>query len=267
MALKRLCLISASKMSYPGGFLLDMDGVVYRGGKPIREALDFLRKLQLKKIPYLLLTNHSCLTPEKYSLKLRKMGIQVPPEQIYSSAQATAQWLTEQKIRRVYAIGEEGLFSALRRHRIREDDKHADHVVVGLDRKLTYDHLKTACRLIAGGAQFIGTNPDPSYPVEDGFAPECGAFLAAIERATGQSPKIIGKPEVIIFKQAAARLQIPLKYLTMIGDRLDTDILGAQRAGAKSVLVLTGHTTRLHLRFSRIRPDQVVTSLSKLSLL
>jgi HAD superfamily hydrolase (TIGR01457 family) len=248
------------------GFLLDMDGVIYRGGKPIPAALQFLRKLQAEKVPYLLLTNHSCLTPQGYSKKLLKMGIHVPAAQIYSSSEATAQWLVSKKIKRVYAIGEEGLFSALKQHRIQSRDARADYVVVGLDRKLTYEHLKTACRLIAGGARFIGTNPDPSYPIEDGLAPECGAVLGAIHGATGKCPMIIGKPEVIIYKQAAARLGLPLKNLTMIGDRLDTDILGAKRSGAKSVLVLTGHTTRSHLRSSKIRPDTVVSSLSELGI-
>jgi HAD superfamily hydrolase (TIGR01450 family) len=191
----------------------------------------------------------------------------VPAKQIYSSAEATAQWLADQKIKTVYAIGEEGLLHALRTHGIRVSDKHhAKHVIVGLDRKLTYEHLKIACRLIGAGAQFIGTNPDPSYPVEDGFAPECGAVLGAVQGATGKKPMIIGKPAVIIFKQAAARLKLPLRNLTMIGDRLDTDIIGAKRAGAKSILVLTGHCTRAHLRHSKVRPDRVVSNLSELKI-
>jgi HAD superfamily hydrolase (TIGR01457 family) len=247
------------------GFLLDMDGVLYRGRQPIPEAMDFLRKLQEKSIPFLLLTNHSCLTANGFSKKLSRMGIQVPAAQIYSSAEATAEWLLRQQVREVHAIGEEGVTHALKKCGIRVV-KEAGCVVVGLDRKLTYDHLKVACRLIAAGARFIGTNPDPSYPVEDGFAPECGAFLAAIENATGKKPLIIGKPEVSIYRFAARRLGLPLSVLTMIGDRLDTDILGAKRSGAGSILVLTGHTKRSDVRKSSIQPDWVVSGLNKIVL-
>ncbi len=246
------------------GFLLDMDGVVYRGGKPIPEALRFLSILQKRKIPYLLLTNHGCLTPSGFSKKLAHMGIRVPPAQIYSSAEATAEWLKQRKVRRVFAIGEQGVFQALRKHGIRTSEKRVNHVVVGLDRKLTYEHLKTACNLISDGAHFIGTNPDTSYPIEYGYAPECGALLAAVQSATGKAPTIIGKPSAAIFRQAAHRLGLPVKQLTMIGDRLDTDILGAQRAGARSIIVLTGHTTRAMLRENSIRPDQVVAGLDEL---
>ena len=246
------------------GFLLDMDGVLYRGGKPIPEALRFLSRLQKEKIPYLLLTNHGCLTPAGFSKKLEHMGIRVPPARIYSSSEATAEWLSKRGVRHVFAIGEAGVFQALRRHGVRTSKKKVRHVVVGLDRKITYDHLKTACNLISGGACFIGTNPDASYPVESGHAPECGALLAAIQSATGKQPTIIGKPEPTIFRQAAHRLGLPVKQLTMIGDRLDTDILGAKKAGARSILVLTGHTTRALLRQSKIRPDQVVASLDQL---
>lgn len=242
-----------------------MDGVLYHGGKPIPSALGFLRALQRGRIPYLLLTNHGCLTPQGFAEKLARMGVRVPASRIYSSAEATAEWLAAQRIRRVYAIGETGLFSALRKHGIQTSDRRVRHVVVGLDRRITYEHLRMACHLIAAGARFIGTNPDTSYPVEDGSAPECGALLAAIQGATGKAPIIIGKPEPAIFRQAARRLGLPASRLTMIGDRLDTDILGAKRAGLRSILVLTGHTTRSMLRRSAVRPDRVVSRMSVLT--
>ncbi len=248
------------------GWLLDMDGVLYCGGRPIPAALAFLRRLQGGGIPYLLLTNHGCLTPTMLSRKLARLGIRVPASQIYTSAEATAEWLAHRKVRRVFMIGERGLVQALRRRGIRMSEKSVKHVVVGLDRRITYDHLRTACRLITQGAEFIGTNPDPSYPVEDGLAPECGALLAAIQSATGREPRIIGKPEPAIFQQAARRLGVPIRQITMVGDRLDTDILGAKRAGARSVLVLTGHTTRALLRRSPIHPDVIVSGLDQLEI-
>lgn len=248
------------------GWLLDMDGVLYCGGRPIRAAIGFLGRLQARKIPYLLLTNHGCLTPTMLSRKLARMGIGVPASCIYTSSLATAEWLAGRGIRRVHRIGERGLIEALRRHGIRHVDHSVRHVVVGLDRGLTYDHMKAACRWIAGGAEFIGTNPDPSYPLEDGLAPECGALLAAIASATGKQPTIIGKPEPAIFQQAARRLGLRVKDLTMVGDRLDTDILGAKRSGVRSVLVLTGHTTRALLKRASIRPDIVVAGLDQVPL-
>lgn len=241
-----------------------MDGVLYQGRRPIPGAIRFLREVQRRGIPYLLLTNHGCLTPAGFSKKLAKMGIRVPPARIYSSAEATAEWLAAWKIRRVYAIGEEGLFRALRLHGIRRATKGVRHVVVSLDRAINYEKLSAACWLLTHGAEFLGTNPDPCYPVEHGQVPECGAILAALEVSTGRKPTIIGKPSPAIFRQAAKRLGLPVRRLTMIGDRLDTDILGAKRAGARGILVLTGHTTRKMLRSPLVRPDRVVDDLSEL---
>ncbi len=248
------------------GFLLDMDGVVYRGGAPIASGLRFLARLKRRRMPFLLLTNHSCLTPRGFSEKLSRMGVEIPAAQIYSSSDATAEWLKARKVRSVFAIGEEGLRAALRRNQIRSSHGAAGHVVVGLDRRIDYGRLLRACRLILAGAKFIGTNPDPTYPLEDGPAPECGTYLAAIQCATGQAPTIIGKPSRVIYQQAARRLGLPLHRVTMIGDRLDTDILGARNAGARSVLVLTGQTTRAMAARSPIRPGRIVRTLDELGL-
>jgi len=248
------------------GWLFDMDGVLYRGKRPIPGAIRFLGEVQRRGIPYLLLTNHGCLTPLELSRKLARMGIRVPPARIYTSAEATAEWLAARGVRAVFALGEAGLRSALRRQEIRCARTRVRHVVVSLDRAMTYAKLRAACGWIARGARLIGTNPDPSYPVEDGQAPECGALLAAIESATGQKAIIIGKPSPAIFRQAAKRLGLPVHRLTMIGDRLDTDILGAKRAGARAILVLTGHSTRSMLRGAAARPDRVVEGLEELAL-
>jgi HAD superfamily hydrolase (TIGR01457 family) len=246
-------------------FLIDMDGVLYRGRKPIPAALKFLANLQQRDIPFLLLTNHSCLTPEGFSLRLRAMKIGVPVERIYTSALATAEWLVRENAMRVFVIGEEGLRSAVRKAGITIAENDASHVVVGLDRMLNYSALTKAMRLISGGATFVGTNPDPTYPIEDGDAPECGTILAALERATGVKPIVIGKPSRVIYKFAARRLGVPMSKLTMIGDRLDTDIAGAYHAGARSILTLTGHTTRAMLRKKGIKPDRVVECLSEVT--
>jgi HAD superfamily hydrolase (TIGR01457 family) len=247
-------------------FLIDMDGVLYRGNRPIPAALRFIDNLQSREIPFLLLTNHSCLTPDGFSLRLKTMYITVPAQRIYTSALATAEWLASQRAARVFVIGEHGLRSALRDRGIEIVEKDASHVVAGLDRMLSYSALTKAARLIKEGAVFVGTNPDPTYPVEDGDAPECGTILAALECASGATPIIIGKPSQVIYNFAARRLGLPIDKITMIGDRLDTDIAGARSAGAQSILTLTGHTTRDMLQSAKIQPDRVVECLSEVVL-
>ena len=121
-------------------------------------------------------------------------------------------------------------------------------------------------RLIQSGSEFVGTNPDPTCPVEDGLAPECGASLAALEKCTDRSPTVIGKPAPYIFQTAARELKIPFRHIAMIGDRLDTDILGAHRAGMRSILALTGCTTEAMLKGSKIKPGMVVNSLRDIKL-
>lgn len=239
------------------GYLIDLDGVIYRGNQPLPGAREFLDRLLSRGTPFLFLTNNSCFTPRQFQEKLAALGIAVPLNRFYSSAQATATWLVEQGAQRVFAIGEEGLFTALAEKDIANRESDVTHVVVGLDRAVNYDKLKMAARLIMGGARFVGTNSDPTIPVENGFDPGCGSLLAALEAATGKTAFIIGKPQPVIFQQAATRMKISLDQLTMIGDRLDTDIAGADAAGIHSVLVLTGHTTRKVLAGSTISPGEV----------
>ncbi|MBL8993514.1 MAG: HAD-IIA family hydrolase [Spirochaetia bacterium] len=254
----------------PRGFLIDMDGVVYKGGKPIPSAQGFLRSLRSKNIPFLFVTNHSALTPKALSEKLGKMGLDFPPEQFYSSAEATADYLAEKKVGSVFALAEEGLFSALKKRGIRHTEKNPDAVAIGLDRKAGYNELKKTLHLIQGVLKkkgpFLGTNPDPTYPVEDGDAPECGAYLAFFESMVGTKALVMGKPSPVIYRFAAKKIGIPLKAMAMIGDRTDTDILGAKRGGMKGILVLTGHTSRAMLRKDPVKPDLVVETLEEVRL-
>jgi NagD protein len=253
-----------SNSTSPTGYLIDMDGVLYRGNAPVPHAREFIARLQEGNIPFLLLTNHSCYTPLQLQRKLTGLGMAIGLENFYTSAIATAHWLCDQSARRVYAIGDEGLHDALKSYGIEHCESNISHVVVGFSRQLDYDQFKLAMRLVKAGAQFVGTNPDPTYPVEDGEAPECGLLLGALQGVTGQAPLIVGKPEAIIYHQAASRLGLPLENLTMIGDRLDTDIIGALGVGAQTVLVLTGHTTREILAESAVVPHRVLENLSEL---
>ncbi len=250
------------------GFLIDMDGVVYKGGKPIPSAQPFLRELQVRHVPFLFVTNHSALTPVDLSKKLSRMGLSFPPEQFYSSAEATADYLAEKKCKNVFALAEKGLTSAIQKRGIRLTDQHPDAVAVGLDRKAGYKELKKTLHLIqsvtARRGLFLGTNPDTTYPVEDGDAPECGAYLAYFESMQEKKALVVGKPSPIIYRYAAKKIGLPLKSMAMIGDRLDTDILGARRGGMKGYLVLTGHTSKAMSTKGPVKADLVLKTLEDL---
>ena len=241
-----------------------MDGVLYHGRRAVPGAADFIRRVNAAGTPYLCITNHACYSPRSLATRLAGLGIAVPAARILTSGLATAAWLRGQGTRRVFAIGERPFQAALAAARIEGDSARPTHVVVALDRRVTYERLAVAARHILRGAVFVGTNPDPSYPTEAGLAPECGFYLAALERMTGRAPLIIGKPSPQLFEIGAATLGLPPSRLTMVGDRLDTDILGAQRLGMRAVLVLSGSTTRPMLRGAGIRPDRVVPTIGTL---
>jgi 4-nitrophenyl phosphatase len=245
--------------------IIDLDGVFYRGNTVIEGAKEFVALLQRERIPFLLLTNNSSRTPGQYVAKLAKMGIAIEESDVLTSAQATALYMekTARAGDRVHVIGEEGLRAALReRYTISEEE--AEFVVVGMDRQLTYEKLKTATLLIRGGAKFIGSNPDRTFPSEEGIVPGTGAILAALEAATGVAPFVVGKPEPTVFDLALARLGVGKEGAAIIGDRLETDILGGQRAGLSTIFVLSGVTSRQELAESSIKPDLVFESVKEL---
>lgn len=248
----------------PHGCLLDMDGVLYRGRRAVPGAAAFIRRLHAQSIPYLCITNHSCFSPEYLAAKLRRLDIPVPAERILTAGQATAVWLEGQGVRRVFAIGEPAFHTALAEAGIESNAARPSHVVVSLDRRVDYERLAAAARHLLRGATFVATNPDPSYPTERGPAPECGFFLAGLERMTGVRPVVIGKPGPHLYRLAADKIGLPRRRLTMVGDRLDTDILGAKRAGLHTILVLSGHSTRAMLKEARLQPDRVVPSVADL---
>jgi 4-nitrophenyl phosphatase len=165
---------------------------------------------------------------------------------------------------KVYVIGEEGIREALEQHGFLLGDEGAEYVVVGWDRAVTWDKLATASVLIRDGADFIGTNPDVTYPTERGPVPGTGALLAAIETATGVAPIVTGKPQFRMYKEAMRRMAATPDTTAMIGDRLDTDIAGALRAGITAVLTLSGITTEDDLRQSTVRPDLVFADIRAL---
>ena len=250
----------------PRGLLVDLDGVVYHGDRVIPSAPGFFRYLRQQKIPFLLTTNNSTLGPPEYVAKLARMDIEVAESEVLGSADATASYLKQQAPDggRVFVIGEGGLKDAIEGAGFALAETDAQFVVVGLDRQLTYQKLTTAVRLVRGGAAFIGPNPDTTLPTDDGIIPGAGSFQAAILAATGIRPTIIGKPEPTMLLIGCQRLGTSPADTAIIGDRLDTDIVGGYRAGVRTILVLTGVSTRAEAEHAEVKPDSVFEDLPAL---
>ncbi len=246
-------------------FVIDMDGVLYRGQEPLPGAQDFLNHLQEQGVPFILATNNSTRTPRQYVAKLRAMGIEVTEHHILTSALAAALYLSRIAAPRakVYVIGEDGLISAVEEQGFLSADKDVDLVVAGLDSQLTYEKLKIATLAIRAGASFIGTNPDTTLPSEEGLVPGSGAILAALEAATGVPPLIIGKPQPILLRLAMEKLGVTPDCTAIIGDRLETDILGGKEVDLITVLVLTGISDREELETSPFQPDLVFDDIGR----
>jgi 4-nitrophenyl phosphatase len=256
--------------------IIDMDGVLWHGTQPIPGLKDFFNTLRELQIRFILATNNASLTPEQYVTKLARMGVTVTQDQILTSGIATALYLSEHvnpAETRVFVVGEDGAtkpliergFTLTGLYEVNNDDdpvkKGADIVVCGKDETLTWAKLATATLNIRAGAKFIGTNADTTLPTEYGLTHGNGAILAALEVATGVTPTIIGKPEPIIYQQALALLGVDPDETVAIGDRLETDILGAVRTGIRSIMVLTGVSTEDDLKEANYLPTWVMPDI------
>ncbi|MBN2003860.1 MAG: HAD-IIA family hydrolase [Anaerolineae bacterium] len=250
------------------GIICDMDGVLWRDKQPLPGLHEFFNLISELGLGYVLATNNSSRTPAMYVEKLANLGVQTTSDHILTSATATGDYLAGHAERgaRVYVLGSAGVREALQAHGFNlTEGPPADYVVVGWDQNLTWKRLATATRLILSGARFIGTNPDRTFPLEEGVAPGNGAQLAALETATGIAPLVVGKPFPILYQQALARMEIGAEEALVIGDRLDTDILGGLRLGMPTALVLSGVTQSADLKTTPIRPDMVFDDLSVLT--
>ena len=250
----------------PRGFLVDLDGVVYHGDRVIPGAPPFFRFLRERGIPFLLTTNNSTLLPSQYVEKVARMEIEVAESEVLASADATASYLKQQSPNgaRVYVIGESGLKDSIEAVGLTLAESDVQYVVVGLDRELNYQKLTTAVRLLRAGAAFVGPNPDTTLPTDDGIIPGAGSFQALLTAATGVRPLIIGKPEPTMLVLGAERLGLAPAEAAIIGDRLDTDIVGGARAGLKTILVLTGVSTRAEAAAVEFKPDWIFEDLPAL---
>lgn len=255
-------------MSYQG-YLIDLDGTVYRGKDRIPAGEDFVARLQAKHIPFLFLTNNSTQTPEAVCRNLRENHhIQAQPEQVYTPSLATAAWIQAQNNgdashKSVYAIGELGLKQALLDVGLQLNEVDPDYVVVGLDYDFTYHKAELASLAIQRGAFYIGTNEDTNLPNERGHVPGAGAVNAMIERSVQHKAFYIGKPRVPIMQQALAKLGMTKEQVVMVGDNYHTDILAGINAGIDTLLVYTGISTREQVAKEAVQPTHQCASLSQ----
>jgi NagD protein len=232
-------------MSMPMSYVCDMDGVIYHGSRLIPGALDFVQRLQAGGHKFLFLTNNSQWTPRDLKHKLEQMGISVDESAFHTSALATADFLSRQKPGgTAYVIGGAGLTFALYSVGFTLTEHNPDYVVVGETRSYDYEKIERAVRLIIKGARFVATNPDLTGPTELGITPACGALVAPIELATGKKPYFVGKPNPLMMRTALRALESHSSEAFMVGDRMDTDIIAGTEAGMKTILVLSGVTTR-----------------------
>ena len=256
--------------------IIDMDGVLWHGDQPMPGLTDFFETLRDQQIPFILATNNARSTQDQYVVKFANMGVVVSPNEILTSSMATALYLAENfnpATTRIFVIGEEGArqpltergFTLTDLYELNDDKVNpnmgADIVVCGMDQKLSWDKLATATLNIRAGAKFIGTNADTTLPTERGLTHGNGAILAALEAATGVTPVIIGKPEPIIYQQALTLLGVDPNHTIAIGDRLETDILGAVRTGIRSLMVLTGVSTEEDFNATDYRPTWVMQDI------
>lgn len=228
--------------------LVDLDGVVWIGKKPLEENVVAIREMISRGREIFFLTNNSTRSRAQYARMLSSLGISVGVDRIITSGYLASTWLRENEgAVSVYIVGEEGLIeeAVLAGHRILtgEEAERARAVIVGLDRNLTYGKLKAASRALLRGSLFIATNTDHVVPVEDGLDPGAGALIAALEAATKRKPDFVaGKPNPWIIDLVERKLNISRKNVVVVGDRIDTDMKLASAAGVKGILVLTGLT-------------------------
>ena len=243
-------------------YLTDMDGVILRGTALIPGAAEFIQRLRMKDIPFLILTNNSQYTQRDLQVRLAYMGLDVPAEAIFTSALATAQFLHDQRPGgRAFAIGESGLTTALHDIGYVLTDQEPEYVVLGETTSYSFDRITRAIRFIAGGARFIATNPDVMGPGEGGIVPATGAVASLISAATGVKPYYIGKPNPLMMRTALRTLKAHSEESVMIGDRMDTDMVAGIESGLRTILVLTGVTAREEVERFPYRPTWIRESI------
>lgn len=245
------------------GLAIDMDGTVYKGMNLIPGAVEFIRGLNEKGIPYMFVTNNSSKGRRMYFEKLSKMGFDVDMRNVLTSGTATLRFLKDNRQgKKVYVVGTQSYMEDVREYGIELDDEDPDIVLLSFDRELTYEKINKAYAFIKKGAEYIATHPDDLCPTEDDYDVDIGAFIAMYRYLLDKEPLIIGKPNRLMMEMAAAEMGIEPDEVAMVGDRLYTDIRMAYDNGFQSILVLTGETKLADLEHSEVRPTYVLDSVA-----
>lgn len=249
------------KLREKKGFICDMDGVIYHGNTLLPGVKEFVEWLQATGKNFLFLTNNSQKSPKELQQKLARMGLKVNVKNFYTAALATASFLKSQGASTAYVIGDAGLTNALYDVGITLNDVDPEYVVIGETENYNFESIKKATVLVNKGAKLIGTNSDITTPTERGEVPACKALVAPVEYATGKKAYYVGKPNPLMMRAAMERfheVDIHSQDVAMIGDRMDTDIVGAIESGLDSVLVLSGVSTRQTIEKFPYRPKYVL---------
>ena len=245
------------------GFLIDMDGVIYRGKEVIPGGAEFIEYLKKERLPFLFLTNNSKPTKLDILMKLKKLNIHVEQENVYTSAIATARFIASQHAgATAFVLGEGGLINALNDCEIAIDESHPDYVIVGEGRTWTAENVAKAIDFVILGAKLIGTNMDPSPKIMGWMKPGTGAIIKMIEEATGKKAFSVGKPSPIMLRDARKELGLQANQTTIIGDTMCTDILGGVLMGYRTILTLTGATHRDDLINYTYQPHNIIESIA-----
>ena len=247
-------------------WLMDMDGVLVREEHAVPGADRFLTALRERGTPHMLLTNNSIYTRRDLAARLRASGLEVAEESIWTSALATAKFLEDQRPGgSAFVIGESGLTTALHSSGYTMTERSPDYVVLGETRTYSFERITQAIRLVADGARFIATNPDPTGPTPQGPLPATGSVAALISRATGVDPYYVGKPNPLMMRSALNALDAHSETTAMVGDRMDTDVVSGLEAGLHTILVLTGVTTAAEAERFPFRASRVIDSVAVLA--
>ncbi len=249
------------------GVVSDMDGVLWHGDTALPGMVRFFELVNARRLPVALATNNSSKSEAEYVAKLRRLGVEsVGEDSIVTSRRVTVDYLTHTYPAGtgIFVVGTPGLEAAIAAAGFAIEERAADVVVVGIDPAFTYDKLRRATLLVRAGARLVGTNGDAAIPSAEGMIPGNGSLLAAIETASGKKALVLGKPASAMYESALRAVGTPPARTLMIGDRIDTDMTGARRAGMITALVLSGATDDAAAKAAILVPDATYAGLETL---
>lgn len=245
-------------------FLLDLDGTVYLDSTPIGDMAGTLSRLRSMGKRLVYLTNNSSKTEAEYRAKLEKIGLIAPEDGVYTSGMATEQYLQERYAgKKIYLVGTEALKRDFLAGGLILDEDDPDVCVLAYDTELTFEKIRKLDYFLKQGKPFLATHPDDVCPTAYGSMPDVGSFLAMLERSSGRRPDVVvGKPQRTMGEYCAKKFGVSLAHMCMVGDRMHTDIRFANHCGVKSILVLSGETTRESMKNFPDRPDLVLPTFN-----